>query len=253
MNKRRAKLLYSRVHPILMRLADEGSEQLTGKAVEKYVRGLDKEAFWQGFEKQAATLKTLRRAANTLKDLVVKRRVLVNPLSGESRIGKKALKGEMSFGHVTAGPGAIADQRMTGKVLASGDLIHEIKPMLKFRPDFPALPTNGTDKELINRISLLHEGSEIRHGALKENAPQWGGGHVSPKVILEEHNILATLPKGHRRVIKKFFSAVRGGEKEVLEQNLPGFRYGHQRYSRHAIKHLAEILERKGVGVRPRE
>jgi len=80
-----------------------------------------------------------------------------------------------------------------------------------------------------------------------------GFGHLSPEVILKEHNMLVTMPKALRRKVAPSFQAMRRvakggqGEADVIQDVTGGkFRFGKsQRLSRHARKRVAGLVEEK--------
>jgi len=76
-----------------------------------------------------------------------------------------------------------------------------------------------------------------------------GVGHLSPEVILKEHNMLVTMPKALRKKVAPSTQAMRKmqGESEALRQVTGGgFRFGKsQRLSRHARKRVTELMEKE--------
>jgi len=109
-------------------------------------------------------------------------------------------------------------------------------------------------KEMHKRIILGHEGSEVKH--LKKYSPEFASrfGHASPKVLVEESNMIANMPKEFSPVKRRIRQMRQGPEaggdvKEMASMvrgvgGKPGYVHG-RRYSRHAKKRIAEIVERK--------
>jgi len=74
---------------------------------------------------------------------------------------------------------------------------------------------------------------------------------MSPKVLVEESNMVGSLPSGYEETKNRWKTMrAESGESPKMERMVrgvggkPGFVYG-QRYSRHAKKHIANIVERK--------
>ena len=122
-------------------------------------------------------------------------------------------------------------------ILAEGDTTKALAPNLKPR-----------DKEISNRLMLLHERFE-RDALRKYKGRTSAGAHADPEVILRESNAIATMPKEHSAV-QDLYSSLRqmDGSAPTLSMGIPGFEYGKQRLSRHAIKRMRQILEEKGLG-----
>lgn len=97
---------------------------------------------------------------------------------------------------------------------------------------------SNIDKEVLNRIGIMHEGLEL---TAKKTMPI--ATHIHPNVLLRENNIVATLPKQNNQA-KNFFTEMRKdtGEANLFPKQLP---YGQQRLSRHAIKHVSEQMLNK--------
>jgi len=93
-------------------------------------------------------------------------------------------------------------------------------------------------KRMLNAVMEGHELDELK---TKPKVMFRGMGHVSPDVILREHNKLVTLPdelKGITDILQPF----RQNEKELLN---PYMQYGQgERLSRHARKRITDMLER---------
>ena len=121
-------------------------------------------------------------------------------------------------------------------IFAEGDTTKAIAPNLKPR-----------DKEISNRLILLHERFE-RDALRKYKGRASAGSHADPEVILRESNAIATMPKEHSAV-KDLYTSLRQRDRSVptISMGVPGFEYGKQRFSRHAIKRMRQILEEKGL------
>jgi hypothetical protein len=161
-----------------------------------------------------------------------------------------------------------------GKIFSGGGQAGTFSGRFKDSPYLGVrkLPSTGVGKEVMNRIGLMHEGFEHRYLGSKgvtyaERARKWGipvpsdtltigamsslGGHVDPRVILNEHNVVSTLPRGvERHVIRNALSRVRSGSfdpswKAIQEATGRKIPYGKQRLSRHAIKRIAELMRAK--------
>jgi hypothetical protein len=70
-------------------------------------------------------------------------------------------------------------------------------------------------------------------------------GHRSPDVILREQNAIATLPVDHP--VRTGMTATRQGRETEVLKNV-GVSYGEQRFSRHARKHLTNMIEQPIAG-----
>jgi hypothetical protein len=75
-----------------------------------------------------------------------------------------------------------------------------------------------------------------------------GISHLSPQVIMEEGNLLRSLPRGTRGVVDPF-RAVRSIDPalKVIKKNYPGYVHGTTRLSRHAIKRIGEAIQRSST------
>lgn len=89
------------------------------------------------------------------------------------------------------------------------------------------------------------KGHELAESQVKPTTSFGQYGHRSPDVILREHNMIQTLPKGMKRAaepMRKLREA--GGEAGALRE-ATGFEFGKgQRISRHARKRLTEMYEK---------
>jgi hypothetical protein len=206
--------------------------------------------FFRGFEKRAIDLPDARKATNALKPSLIRR---------DARIGADGLtfSDGMSVGPIARAPTpkhpALAastkalNRAPVGTIFAKGDMSKLINnhPIMQDTLKLPQL--NPENKEMFNRSMLLHEGLERNTLKKQKTFSSWKT-HANPEVILKENNIIASMPDKFQPV-KDFYGKVRNLDttRPVLEKALPGFQYGKQRYSRHAIKRLSEILKQKGV------
>lgn len=144
-------------------------------------------------------------------------------------------------------PGGSGIPSAAGHIMTGGGLTNTLKQM---DPEFSRL--SGKNKEVLDRVGLMHEVFE-RHAAKKLNPSQlvnpfnrWKM-HVSPEVLLREHNLVTTLPREHdlvRAGMRGFRDM--GGETGAIKEAIPAFEYGAgPRFSRHAIKNLTRILQEK--------
>ena len=132
--------------------------------------------------------------------------------------------------------------RGKSRVFSKGDPTRALGGILK-------VPKKPAHKEMIARMALGHEGSEIRHMKdIRAGKPTFRG-HASPGVLVEESSMVAALPKSYGPV-KEYHKRLRKGEGEEMGRMVtrpggkPGFQYG-ERYSRHARKRIAEVVRRK--------
>ena len=213
----------------------------------------------RAFEKLALDLKGARSAVSAMAaPFRVRRNVHMNmgassPSTsvsiGQFAHGKGLDKGPSAVGRLPTHPEIlphlpprIADP---GTIFAQGDM-HQL-----LDKRMPALTRaegwNPANREMLNRTTLMHEGLE-RQAILKDpNFASWNT-HANPGVILRENNMVASLGSEFNPV-KGVYRAMRRYDQTApaLEGAIPGFQYGKQRYSRHAIKHMEEIAARKGV------
>lgn len=235
-------------------------------------------SFWNGFEKRAWDLAKARRVGSVLKNKLIRRDIYGMGPVAFSRIHPSLLKRPETQQIVNAHPSVAGSNRVfmkgnfskfltkntnpavkslphldtpEGQVqikaqakllnISPQDLTEQIKRRIKSVPF--AYGMDAPNKELLQRTLAAHEGSELRHGPYSK---QTFFGHLSPKVVLEEGNMMATLPKEHGPV-RDYMQKLRtyGGEKAYIEKNIPGYQYGSTRLSRHAKRRVSDILERK--------
>jgi hypothetical protein len=114
----------------------------------------------------------------------------------------------------------------------------------------PKVEFTGRQRRMLDGVTKGHEVDET---IVKNKAEFMPLGHLSPDVILREHNKIVTMPEEFEPV-RRFLRKVRNtlGEAPVAEAHMnnasgpKGFTYGRgQRLSRHARKRMTDILERK--------
>jgi len=144
--------------------------------------------------------------------------------------GKKIDKGIIS-GKIFVGKG--------GSIPALNQSIEKINPFLVSGQRVKVLKS-GKQKEMINRVALKHELSET---VVKKELPF--SSHLSPAVILEESNLLASLPKKYNPT-KSFYRKLREGwgESSVIRKYYPGYVHGSQKISKAGKKHVLRSFER---------
>lgn len=81
-----------------------------------------------------------------------------------------------------------------------------------------------------------------------EPSAEVGISHLSPQVIMEEGNLLRSLPRGTRGVVEPFLAARSVDPAlEVIRKNYKGYDHGVTRLSRHAIKRIGEAIQRSST------
>ena len=99
-----------------------------------------------------------------------------------------------------------------------------------------------TSKRMLRNIALMHEAAELQASG-KKAFPSYFS-HMGPEVLLNESNIVASLPKQHEKVRQSMIAARKAtSEAGLMAHHLPGFEYGKTRLSRHAIKRAKVILQ----------
>jgi hypothetical protein len=125
-------------------------------------------------------------------------------------------------------------------------------------------------KEILNRVALLHEGFERKalgpEMSLAERLRGWGesapsniervsgvvgGGHMSPGVILKEHNVMSTLPGfAERDNVREQMRRLRYADDTwpTIQRAVGGVSipYGRHRMSRHAIRRIEDLVRQGG-------
>ena len=110
--------------------------------------------------------------------------------------------------------------------------------------DLAGIKIPPNQRKMFEAVSKGHELDELQ--ALKNPQESFARrGHMSPEVILKEHNRLVTLPPGNDE-LKKVMQTVRGAMGESGQLAEAGVTYGQgPRYSRHARKRITENMEQK--------
>jgi len=133
-----------------------------------------------------------------------------------------------------------------GKIMSSGPSTKRLTPSLKgipipkehLPPDVTAKWTPN-QKEMYNRTVLQHEGNELKYGRKPGSESNMYAGHISPQVLLEESNQIATMPSEFAPV-KDQMIAFR--QNYGTPKDIRGFEFGKTRLSRHARKRMGNIL-----------
>jgi hypothetical protein len=226
-----------------------------------------------GFIKTAIDMKTLRRVSSKIKNLIRARFHSPNPMTMPLLAGKRspiprgsivnpgatiATSAKETRKMLAALPESMREMAMksvpnykhlkSGDIVISGDILKS-KALAQMIGEVPKL--NPSQREIANRVVRLHE--KFERQALKElsgkgllNAEMMSG-HLSPSVLLREHNLIQTLPTGQREAVRKLFETIRTveGSKPALKIVLPGFDLlgkGQKRLSRHAVKRMNESI-----------
>jgi hypothetical protein len=223
----------------------------------------EKSAFWDGFEKRALNLATARAAMGRFKDKLIRRAPKLNTESVNAHIEGRTPKEKFislskdklsaggdplrRAGHMMNAQGTVSSHPQANlKTFAKGDMLEVLAPGMKL----PAA-WNPKNREMTNRIMHLHEQAERK--SFGKAKTLWAGSHADPRVILEESNALASLPKKGYSPTKRLFHGLREADntKHLLEHAVPKFRYGKMRLSRHGVKHMRRILEEKNMQAIP--
>jgi hypothetical protein len=100
--------------------------------------------------------------------------------------------------------------------------------------------------EALSKGHELNELQLLRRLGLRSTPLTARAGHVDPRVLLREHNMLTSLGPRYSRVQQLGIDLRLGtGEAKRLEEAIPGFRFGiSPRLSRHAQKRLEKSVQR---------
>jgi hypothetical protein len=100
------------------------------------------------------------------------------------------------------------------------------------------------NKEVFNRSMLQHENIERKYSRQgTPNSPQYHG-HAGPQVLMEESNLVRSLPPQYTQA-QSAFKDMRNHEQNLIQKIMPSFQYGQTRLSRHARRHINDILQSK--------
>lgn len=200
------------------------------------------------FAKTAINLQTARRAVGTaVKPLLIRRGMRYADLLHPSiSRGLDARMLSSKVGPFTEHP------RITKMFKREGVPVKDFgkKPAILASGSVDKIPVareaggalKGRQSEMVNRLMLLHEHSEVKNARKIKNLNfQRTGGHTDPKVLLDEHNAVATLPKRYARA-RKFMQGLRSAGPEGLQFNMAGLEYGKHRLSPAAKKFFAKKL-----------
>jgi len=225
-------------------------------------------SFMRGFldelEKIGLDLRSARKMTQAIRGNRIRRNLVsvFNPQAPKSvasrgpqtvpRMSKTEMKRHLKAKGIPASAAdvEVATQRLhgitrgRGRIFSKGEMSGSLKKVL----GHGALK-HPKHKEMANRIALGHEGSELRHLKRSKTKNANFYGHASPGVIVEESSMAASLPKSYGPV-KRYLKHQRELEAGEIADKVrgvggkPGFQYG-KRYSRHARKRIAEVVERK--------
>lgn len=139
-----------------------------------------------------------------------------------------------SWGSTMFSPGKGDAKKFFGKTMG------EVSAPQKVQKAIGAVKTPEQRKAM----EAVMKGHEVAESQVKPTSSFLGFGHLSPDVILREHNMITTLPESAAPV-RKAVMAIRGlGEAPALKAGT-GFEFGKgQRISRHARKHLTKMYEK---------
>jgi hypothetical protein len=94
-------------------------------------------------------------------------------------------------------------------------------------------------------LEAVAKGHELAETQVKASPAFIEIGHMSPDVLLREHNMIQTMPKRYKKVGDILRKQRQGVEAAVIREATGGrFRYGKgQRLSRHGRKHITRMVE----------
>lgn len=151
-----------------------------------------------------------------------------------------------------AGKRTVAEAARAQAGPLSGKILMPPKTIASEAPDlqriFNKLP--GRQREVVNRITHLHENIERMLSAKGKIDPRFGKvlEHAHPDVLLQESNILATMPRRYAPARKAYIQMATAPipYKPSFQRYLPeGVEYGKTRLSRHGRKRVSEIVQRR--------
>jgi len=132
------------------------------------------------------------------------------------------------------------DKNMTNKIympkggpLKDGDAMFGNAGMKNL---FKSKNLSKDNKAMLGRLAIAHEGSEL---AVKPKEVGRFFTHLSPKVLIEESNMISTMPKKYN-ASKNILKKLRGSTGETDALNSLNFKYGEGRINRRMKRHLVE-------------
>jgi len=135
-------------------------------------------------------------------------------------------------------------ERHAGKILMPSKVIASDFPELQAM--YKELP--GRQREVLNRLLHLHENIERTTSAKGKISPRFGKlfEHAHPEVLLQESNMLASMPKRYAPARKAYMRMWETeGQTPRFSRYLPkGIEYGKTRLSRHGRRHVSDIVQR---------
>ncbi len=211
--------------------------------------------FKMGFAKLGMDLSAIRRAFSSLKNSgkLIRRNLTKGTHIGNKRLGMPSALDPK----VLSDKGRHVVEKAYGKkphIFMRGNTIKGLResmstPSMGLYKVLNPKKLDGKNKEMFSRILGMHEAHELR--ATKEivsgkyRKSSLGSSHISPSVMLREHNMTKTLPSDFVET-KKMLQGLRaddGSVNAIKEKVLKKFKYGESpRLSRHAIKNISKTL-----------
>jgi hypothetical protein len=201
------------------------------------------------FIKQSVDLAGLRQATKPLMKHVLRGRGAIDTGHGISSVNKG--------GQMGAAPRLRATGQLAGKILQpAGGAMRQLESYSRSAYGTPEL-TDAVSvltpkaKEMMNRMALLHEGSErafsptsMRGAMDRYFGAKHMGAHVDPRVIGQESNMLASMPTGgDYDLVRTAYTAMRNatGEIPVFNRSITPSGYGQNRMTRSALQATREF------------
>lgn len=196
-------------------------------------------AFEDELEKISVNLRGLKLISNKIRPKIIKKRIISLGSSGITTVRSKKDLGMFGVSSKASDkkipdyilkqfpkpPDQLRQMIITGRGGATKNMAMLSSP-----------PKSPIQKEMINRVLVMHELAEAN---TKKTIPFML--HNNPRVIMEESNLVRSLPKRYGPT-KKYISELRSeNESKYLKEIYPGFRYGETRLSRAGKK----FIERK--------
>jgi hypothetical protein len=198
----------------------------------------------------------VRRGAMDVKNYVIKKRVKLKRRPGRKARYRHEVK---SRPFMNRSPSAVATKGLMpgskGEMLVAGPSTRLLEGgvLPHLRQEIRSLQPKA--KEIANRVVRLHEKFELQ--AAKELRKRKMGpasasvaSHISPSVLLREHNLMRSLKGEDADRVRQVLKKVRQGEgsSRRIRKAVPGVRIhgkNQPRYSRHAIKRMEQIFASK--------
>ena len=189
------------------------------------------------FFKTAATLRTLKK----IQKIAIKPKLLRNRKLAHERV--TFVSGATLDKPISIYPTSNRHAEATTKFINPKSLRQKI--WIGRGGGIPALqnkdmPKQPIQKEMINRIISHHE---LLETGAKQNIRFYS--HASPAVILQESNLLASLPKKYKPAVK-IFKKMRTKEISDLKTHYPALAYGEKKVPKAAQKHIIRKFKAGG-------